>query len=262
MNAMINVVQAQIGSESVNAVNARDLHEFLQVGKDFSTWMKDRISSYGFTETQDFEVFTNSGGNQSGGRPSKEYMISLDMAKELAMVERNDRGKQARQYFIECERRANSQGVPAGLPDFTNPIIAARAWADEKERGDLNEAALRETQKKLSLAEPKLKALDKIAGCEGSLCITNAAKTLQIRPKAFFRWLSEHQWIYRRAGGSCWVAYQERIQSGFLEHKVTTVERSDGSQKVVEQVLVTPKGLARLAELLTSLRQLEAASSN
>jgi phage antirepressor YoqD-like protein len=94
------------------------------------------------------------------------------------------------------------------------------------------------------------------------LCVTNAAKTLEIQPKAFFQWLSEHQWIYRRAGGSSWVAYQGRIQSGHLEHKITTVERSDGSQKVVEQVLITPKGLARLAELLTSLRSLASASAN
>lgn len=262
MREMLRVIPATIGSETVNAVNARDLHEFLEVGKMFAHWIADRIEKYGFIETQDFEVIAETGKNPNGGRPSKEYMISLDMAKELAMVERNDRGKQARQYFIECERRANAQAVPAGLPDFTNPIIAARAWADEKERGDLNELALREVQAKVIAAEPKLKALDVIAGCDGSMCITNAAKTLQIGPKSLFRWLSENQWIYRRAGGSCWIAYQERIQSGVLEHKVTTVERSDGSQKVVEQVLVTSKGLTKLAELTANMRSFGSPSSN
>ena len=98
---------------------------------------------------------------------------------------------------------------------------------------------------------PKAEALDRFATfAEGSMCITNAAKALQVQPKAFFRWLQEHQWIYRRTGGSGWLAYQARIQVGYLDHKVTTVERSDGTQKVVEQVLVTAKGLAKLSSQL------------
>lgn len=255
MNALMKVSQAKIGDETVNTVNARDLHEFLGVRSEFRNWIKNRISDYGFDEGKDF---TTAVEFYRGGE-RKDYFITLDMAKELAMVERNEKGKQARQYFIECERRAVAF---AALPDFTNPIIAARAWADEKERGDLNEAALREVQQKMLAAEPKLLALEKIAGCDNSMCITNAAKALQIQPKAFFQWLSEHQWIYRRSGCKFWISYQNRIQSGHLEHKVTTVERSDGSQKVVEQVLVTPKGLTRLAELLVSVRQLQAPSLN
>jgi len=262
---LIRVCKCDIGDETVNAVDARDLHEFLEIGKDFSTWIKARIEQYGFAQNVDFvlqEFAPQNGG--AGNRGARvDYHLTLDMAKELAMVERNEKGKQARQYFIECERRAKRIAAFAALPDFTNPTIAARAWADERERGDLNEAALRETQQKLIAAEPKLKALETIAECQsGSMCITNAAKALQIRPKAFFRWLSEHHWIYRRAGGSCWLAYQNRIQSGVLEHKITTVSRSDGTEKVIEQVLITGKGLAALAELLTSLRSLETTSSN
>lgn len=98
---------------------------------------------------------------------------------------------------------------------------------------------------------PKAEALDRFATfAEGSMCITNAAKALGQQPKAFFRWLQEHQWIFRRAGGSSWIAYQQRLQVGYLDHKVTTVERSDGSTKTVEQVLVTAKGLAKLSEQL------------
>lgn len=257
MDSLIRVCRFDIGDEAVNAVDARDLHSFLEVGKDFSTWMKARIEQYGFVENVDFVA--NEFAPQNGGAGNRgfrvDYHVTLDMAKELAMVERNDKGKQARQYFIECERRANAN-VFAALPDFTNPAIAARAWAEQHERAE-------DATRRLSAAEPKVKAFDVIAVCQnGSLCITNAAKTLQIKPKAFFRWLSEHQWIYRRAGGSAWIAYQNRIQSGHLEHKITTVERGDGTQKVCEQVLITPSGLARLAELLTSLRSLETAASN
>lgn len=96
---------------------------------------------------------------------------------------------------------------------------------------------------------PKVEALERLTRADGSLCITNAAKDLQVRPKDLFAWLQAHRWIYRRTGGG-WVAYQTRLQQGVLEHKVTTVERTDGSSKTVEQVRITAKGLAHLAEAL------------
>lgn len=90
-------------------------------------------------------------------------------------------------------------------------------------------------------------ALDRLATAEGSLCVTDAAKTLQVQPRALFMFLRSHRWIYTRTGGSDEVAYQDKLASGLLEHKTTTVHRSDGSEKVRTQVRVTPKGLARLA---------------
>lgn len=103
-------------------------------------------------------------------------------------------------------------------------------------------------ESKVAIIQPKAEALDLIAtGTEGSLNITETAKTLQVNPKMLFQWLSGHKWIYRRVGGSGWVAYQDKIQSGLLEHKITTVHRDDGSEKITEQVRVTAKGLTRLA---------------
>ena len=89
-------------------VNARDLHEFLGAGKMFSHWIKDRIESYGFVENQDFWVFAETGKNPLGGRPAIEYALSIDMAKELAMVERNEKGRIARQYFILFARETSA----------------------------------------------------------------------------------------------------------------------------------------------------------
>ncbi|MCW2484860.1 phage antirepressor KilAC domain-containing protein [Candidatus Symbiopectobacterium sp. NZEC127] len=98
---------------------------------------------------------------------------------------------------------------------------------------------------------PKAEALDRIATkSEGSMCITDAAKHLQLQPKKAFQVLSQNHWIYKRAGGKSWLGYQEKIQRGLLEHKVTTVSRSDGSEKMVEQVLITAKGLTQLSEIL------------
>jgi len=83
-------------------VSARDLHKFLEVGKDFSTWFKDMLN-YGFEEGIDFTPIL---GKSTGGRPTKEYAITLDMAKEISMLQRSEKGKIARKYFIECEKKA------------------------------------------------------------------------------------------------------------------------------------------------------------
>ncbi|CAK7192256.1 hypothetical protein COMNV_00447 [Commensalibacter sp. Nvir] len=98
--------------------------------------------------------------------------------------------------------------------------------------------------------KPKAEALERIAVSDGSMCITNAAKDLQIRPKELFNYLIQNGWIYRRNGNATWLAYQKKIQQGLLEHKVTEISCDDGSQKIIEQAKVTRKGLAKLAELL------------
>lgn len=96
--------------------------------------------------------------------------------------------------------------------------------------------------------KPKADALARLSEADGSLCITDAAKTLQVRPSDLFKFLRAHSWIYRRPNTDHDVAYQSKLTSGLLEHKTTTVHRSDGSEKVTTQVRVTPKGLARLAQ--------------
>lgn len=112
-----------------------------------------------------------------------------------------------------------------------------------------------ELQGQIADLTPKAEALDRLALADGSFCITDAAKTLQVRPKDLFQFLRSHRWIYTRPGGAGDLAYQSHLTSGCLEHKTTTIHRSDGSEKVTTQVRVTPKGLARLAgELAPAVR--------
>ncbi|MEI9749631.1 phage antirepressor KilAC domain-containing protein [Moellerella wisconsensis] len=98
--------------------------------------------------------------------------------------------------------------------------------------------------------KPDVDALTRIAKSEGSLCVTDAAKQLQIKPKSLFDLMSHSKWIYRRLG-TAWIAYQDKIQQGLLEHKVTVVKSSTGEDKQVSQVRVTAKGLSKLAKLLS-----------
>ena len=93
---------ATLNGELQPLVNARDLHTFLESGQEFSAWIAKRIEKYGFVQDQDFLI--NLSKTPTGGRPTTDYHITLDMAKELSMVERNAKGKQARQYFIACEK--------------------------------------------------------------------------------------------------------------------------------------------------------------
>lgn len=238
---LIQITPRQLGDQTAPTVNARELHSFVQSKQEFANWMKARIEKFGFTEGEDYVVdkFVN---NPQGGRPTLDYHLSIDMAKELAMVENNDKGREVRRYFIECERRAKEMPALTIVPAIPQTMAQAlRLAADQAEQIEVQKA-------QIAAAAPKVEALNRIATeSEGTMCITNAAKHLQMQPKRLFAWLQEHQWVYRRAGNSGYTGYQARIQVGYLEHKVTTVERSDGSVKMVEQVLVTPKGLAKLA---------------
>lgn len=138
MNQLIKIETKTIGNDEVNAINARELHAFLEVGKDFSNWIKGRIEQYDFIQGIDFTVFANSGENLLGGRPKQDYIISIDMAKELSMVERNEKGKQARKYFIECERIAKEKSKPktsfdlslSKMPEVTNAFMAMKILAE------------------------------------------------------------------------------------------------------------------------------------
>ena len=105
MNELIKLTQSAINGETVQTVNARELHAFLGNGDMFANWIKNRIEKYGFVENQDFLSFLETTKKPSGGRPSREYYITLDMAKQLTMVENNEKGMQARRYFIECEKK-------------------------------------------------------------------------------------------------------------------------------------------------------------
>ena len=107
-----------------------------------------------------------------------------------------------------------------------------------------------ELENKVEEMTPALKAFDRIATAEGSLCLTDAAKTLQQEPHKFNKWLNLNNWIYKRTGSKHWVGYQDKVKSGYLEHKVKDIPMPDGSTKIAEQVRVTPKGLTQLSKLL------------
>ena len=188
----------------------------------------------------------------NAGKFSGIYRDSRNRAQGCYNFPKREASLMAMSYSYELQAKVfdrmtalESQGA---LEQFAIPQTRSGALRLAADLADQNQ----ELSAQVRVMTPKVEALTRLALADGSLCITSAAKHLQVQPKFLFAWLSEHQWIYRRAGSSSWLGYQSRIQSGLLEHKVNTVERGDGSEKITEQCRITPRGLAKLAELLNA----------
>ncbi len=128
MNELIKIEPAEIGGETIQTCNARDLHAFLEVKSNFRDWIRNRIEDFCFQENQDYVTVAK---NLAGGGKQKDYYLSINMAKELAMVERNAKGKEARLYFIDCERIAKQVTAHPVICYETGRIEAAFCIAEK-----------------------------------------------------------------------------------------------------------------------------------
>ncbi|WP_295803594.1 antA/AntB antirepressor family protein [uncultured Corynebacterium sp.] len=147
--------------DGIQAVMGRDLHSFLGIGKDYTTWFKD-MTAYGFVAGQDFSPIS---GNTSpaGGRPRTDHIVSLDMAKEISMIQRTDKGKQARQYFIECERRAKEPAQLSPEELMARAIKVADSTIKELEAKTADQALA------LEAAKPKVEYYDHCVSIESDV---------------------------------------------------------------------------------------------
>ena len=161
------------------AVSGRDLHAFLEVATPYKDWFP-RMLAYGFTDGEDFGAILS---ESTGGRPGTDHVLTLDMAKELAMIQRTDKGKQARRYFIEVEKRARLSAVPRSLPD------ALRAYAIEVEAREALEA-------KVAADAPKVEYIDTFVAPEDLRILRNVAKSLDLPEDTLRQALIDHKWIY------------------------------------------------------------------
>ena len=235
MNELIKINQKDINGNAVNTVNARELHAFLEVKRQFADWIKDNLEM--FVQGIDFIVFHEKVKN-SEGRPRIEYALTIECGKHIAMMSRTEKGRQARDYFIECERRANN---PIEL--LNDPAQLRSLLANYSEK-------VMALENKVAEQTPKAEGFDRIANADGLLNLTSAAKSLNVRPKDLFDFLQAKKWIYRRVGGRSYNAYQDKIQCGYLTHKVYAMTLDDGTERIREQVVVTPRGLTKLASIV------------
>ena len=192
------------------------------------------------------------GGAQQATIISEPGLYRLMVRSRKPAARRFDRW--VRHEVLPSIRRTGgySMSHPASSIDFNNPgqllqLSAGLAHALQK-----TQATVATLQADVAVMAPKAVALDRIATADGSFCLTDAAKTLQVGRAALIQFMCNHRWIFRRAGGGALVGYQTKVQSGLLEHKLVPIELSDGSKKIVGQVRVTAAGIAKLAVILAA----------
>lgn len=205
-------------------VSGRELHKMLEVATAYKDWFP-RMCEYGFVEGQDFSSFLS---ESTGGRPAVNHLIKLDMAKELCMIQRTEKGKQARQYFIQVEKDYNSP----------EKIMARALRIAEQELSTL----------KIENAEMKPKALfaDAVSASHTSILIGELAKLIKqngvdIGQKRLFDWLRE-QGFLMKSGSSRNMPTQRSMEQGLFEIKESSYINSEGVTVVTKTTKVTGKG--------------------
>lgn len=236
MNELIKIDSATIGGEEQQTVNARELHAFLGVKKDFSDWAKTQIERVGLVDGVDYIKTQDLSSPKKGSTKSRaqvciNYHFTVSAAKEVSMVANTAKGKEARLYFIECERIAKAKTTALSLPNFEDPAEAAMAWAEQYRKRKALECKVEEDAPKVSFAES-------VTASDAELTTTAAAKVLGIGPRKFFYWLRMNGFLYKQAN----QATQDSISAGLMVVRFAAVQHSDGvEQKPYPHI--TGKGL-------------------
>ena len=213
-------------------VSARELHEQLHIGTRFNDWFP-RMTEYGFVDGTDF--YSKMSKTDNGGRPSTDYEISVDMAKQICMIQRTPEGKAVRQYLIDLEKAWN-----------TPEQVFARAlkMADEKINSlkENNTRLIAENQR----MRPKEIFADAVATSHTSILIGDLAKLIcqngyQIGQKRLFEWLRENNFLIKN-GSSKNMPQQRYVEQGLFEVKESNVQNPDGSVRITRTTKVTGKG--------------------
>ena len=245
------------------AVNARDLHSFLEIGKTFASWIKMQIDRCDLIEGVDYQALTQKVPckNGVGWSMKTEYALTIDAAKEVSMMSQTERGKQARRYFIEAEKKFRESKSSLAIPDFTDPAIAARAWADQYEKNKrltlenkLKQEALEQSTKEVAELQeekrvnaPKVVFTDAVAGSKGNCLIGEVAKLItqngyKMGQNQFFAWLRKNGYLGTK-GERYNVPNQKYVgENGYFYIKKGVRQGNDGVLFNIRTPMVTPKG--------------------
>lgn len=214
------------------AVSARDLHDFLEVKTAYKDWFP-RMCEYGFTEGEDFNPLkierVQNEGERMVTRTVDDAVLTIDMAKELCMIQRNEKGKQARQYFLQIEKDWNS-------PEK----VMARALQIAGDK-------LKRLENKVEADVPKVLFADAVSASKTSILVGELAKLLKqngvdIGQHRLFRWMRENGYLIRRNGTDFNMPTQKSMDLGLFTVKETAITHSDGTVTVSKTTKVTGKG--------------------
>lgn len=225
-NPLIDLHEQQDGSV---AVMGRELHEFLEIGTRYDMWF-NRMIEYGFVENQDFGAIAQKRATAQGNITNYvDHILTIDMAKEISMIQRNEKGKQARQYFLQVEKAWNS-------PE----MIMKRALqiADRK---------MMDMQRQIEANKPKVLFADSVSASHTSILVGDLAKLLkqngiEIGAHRLFSWLRENSFLIKRKGNDWNMPTQRSMDMELFEIKERTHNNPDGSIRITKTPKVTGKG--------------------
>lgn len=229
MNELIRVTYDR---EQRPTVMGRDLHEALGIRTAYKDWFP-RMCEYGFTEGTDFcSILSES----TGGRPGMDHQLTIEMAKEICMIQRTEIGKRCREYFLELERRWNSpEAIMARALQFANNQLAL---VTEQKNRLLETTAVQAQQ--IAEMKPKASYYDVVLACKDLLSITKIAKDYGWSAKKMNEWLKEKHIQFRQ--GDIWLLYQKYAERGYTSTKTHVHLGRDGEPHTTVHTYWTQAG--------------------
>ena len=234
MNELIKITER----DGKQAVSARELYAFLEIQTPFTMWA-ERMFEYGFTENVDYVSLSQKSEKPQGGRPQIDYALSISCAKEISMLQRNDKGKQARQYFIEAENKYREWQKSGGFQVPTSFREALLLAAQQQEK-------IEEQQKQLAEQAPKVLFANAVEASQKSCLIGELAKILRqngvnIGEKRLFSWMREKGYLCSY-GERYNQPTQKSMDLELFEMKKTTITKPSGEILVSVTSKVSGKG--------------------
>lgn len=228
-----------IENNGKSLVSGRELYRFLEVKSKYADWIKNRIIKYEFIENEDYiavsKILETAQGNKS---EYLEHGLTLEMAKEISMVENNEKGKEARQYFIKCEKNLKQLCKDSYM--IQDPLERAKVWIREQEEMKILKL---ENEKNVS----KVVFADAVAASKSSILVGELAKILKqnnvdIGQNKLFIWLRKNGYLIKRNGTDYNMPTQRAMEQGLFEIKETSVTHGDGHISISKTPKVTGKG--------------------
>lgn len=217
-------------------VSARDLHEKLNIGTQYTKWF-ERMKEYGFSENEDFKAISQKRLTAQGNETTyMDHEISIDMAKQICMIQRSPEGKMIRQYFIDLEKAWNTpEQIMARALKMANQSIDSL-----KERCAFLGGQVVEQQKVISELQPKANYVDTILQSKSLVLTTQIAKDYGMSARKFNRILNELKIQYKV--GDQWVLYSKYQSNGYVHSRTINIIRSNGMPDTKMQTEWTQKG--------------------
>lgn len=246
---MKNLIELRKNNDGSIAVSGRELHKGLEIGTRYNDWI-ERMLKYGFEENIDYIVESEKVHAQKRVRTyeQSDHIMTLDMAKEIAMIQRSEIGKQIRKYFIEVEKEHQKllDNQPKDSYMIDDPVERAKRWIEEAEERKALETKTQEQAKQIEQDKPKVLFADTLASSKNSILIGELAKLITqggypIGQNKLFKWLRDNGFLCK-SGERYNLPTQYSIDMNLLDIKKRVINNSDGSSRVTRTTKVTGKG--------------------